>query len=47
MLVARMVRIYRIYRIDIDDPTIDEYASTGSLNLGLAHDASGNVYTIL
>lgn len=34
----------QIYRIHIERRTVDAYATTGSLNLGLAHDAAGNVY---
>jgi gluconolactonase len=34
----------QVYRVDYTSRRREQYASTGSLNLGLAHDAAGNVY---
>jgi len=34
----------QVYRIDYQSRTVDHYASTKGMNLGLAHDAAGNVY---
>jgi len=34
----------QVYRINVDSRAIEEVASTGSLNLGLALDAAANVY---
>ncbi len=34
----------QVYRIDYETRQVDHYASTVGMNLGLAHDAAGNVY---
>lgn len=34
----------QVYRIRLEDGTIETYANTGGFVLGMAHDAAGNVY---
>ncbi len=34
----------QVYRIDLDNNTIEEFANTGGFILGIAHDAAGNCY---
>jgi len=34
----------QVYRVDYETRRVERYASTVGLNLGLAHDAQGNVY---
>lgn len=34
----------QVYRIDLTARVLEQFATTGGLNLGLAHDAAGNTY---